>query len=171
MRPLILAVALAALTTGCGGDHEIIRYVIDAQITAPGAEPQLMDHVPVPHCDNAELSTETLLVYDGWVEDAVAAVQVVYTGIDLSEGGATNSMHFFLAKGDTVEIAGALNETLSLYEVNHRGNMHPIEADKKGGDIEHFYEVIAQPVTEVHHLEAKEKIDFVETVDGWPCIE
>jgi hypothetical protein len=163
-------VALFALSIGCGGDHEIERYVVEIRVTAPGADARLMDHLLVPHCDNAVLDNETLLVYDGYVPDAVTAIQLVYTGIDLSEDG-TNSIHYFLAKNDTVVIVGSLNQTLDLYEINHKGNVSLIEAEKKGGDIEHFYEVIAQPVTEVHEIGRREKIAFVDTFDGWPCLE
>ena len=169
MRLNILA-CLAVLASGCGGDHEIERYVISVQVTAPGAAPELMDHLFVPQCDNAVLENETLLVYDGFVEDAVTAIQLVYSGIDLSEGGQ-NSLHFFLADDDSVVIAGALNQTLDLYEIDHKGRVTLIEAENKGGDIEHFYDVIAQPVNEVHSLGKKEKIDFVSTFDGWPCVD
>jgi len=161
-------VFLALLSGACGGDYELIRYVIEARVTAPGADARLMDHVDVPTCDNAELQLETLLVYDGYTEDAVTAIQVVYSGIDLTDGG-DNSLHYFLEKGDTVIISAALNRTLDLYEIDDGGRVSLLEADKKGGDVEHFYEVVAQPVTESHVVGSKEKISFVETFDNWPC--
>jgi len=167
-RPLLFALGLGALCGGCGGDYELARYVIDARVTAPGADARLMDVVDVPPCDNADLQIETLLVYDGYVEDAVTAIQVVYAGIDLSDGG-DNSLHFFLEKGDSVVISAALDRTLDLYEVDARGRVSLLEADKKGGDVEHFYEVLAQPVTETHEVSRKEKITFVEVFDNWPC--
>jgi len=170
MRTLTLAATAALLSAGCKGDHAIERYVIQAQVTAPGAEPELMDHLYVPPCDNATLENETLLVYDGYVEDAVTVIQVVYAGIDLSEGGE-NSLHYFLAEDETVRIVAALNKTVDLYEVDHKGKVDLLEAEKKGGDYEHFYEVIAQPVTEVHTIEKVEKITFLETFDGWPCVD
>ena len=131
MKRTLLA-SLLLLSTGCGGEYEIVRYVIDARVTAPGADPRLMDHVDVPTCDNAELQIETLLVYDGYTEDAVTAVQVVYSGMDLSNGGE-NSLHTFLEPGDSVTIYGALDPDLPLYEIDDRGRKHRTTPGKDRG--------------------------------------
>lgn len=172
-RPLpsrLATAPLLALLAACGPNAELVRYTVDVSILdvppwldASTAGPY---HEVLP-CTNAEIFDKTIRVYDGWVEGSVTAITFVWTGFDLSHGGA-NTETVFLLPGETYGVPGALLPDTVLYEIDDRGRM--IEVDKDLANVrsndraEAEYVLGEGLVLREEHEVAKERdlVDFIE---------
>ena len=160
----------------CGPNAELVRYTIDVQMQdVPdwlNPESAGVYHQVAP-CTNAEVFDQTLRVYDGWVEGAVAAVTFHWTGFDLSNGGENTETHFIL-DGETLDVVAALKPDTVLYRVDHKGRMLEVDKDvakvKSKDSAEATYDLgEGLPIGEVHELQ--KEVDLVDFIDegAWNC--
>ena len=168
-----LLFALAA----CGGS-EPARYTLTVEIDAPEwVDSESVNFIDVPPCPNAELFDTTLRVYDDYDPADITAVRVIYTGVNLS-GASSNEYTYLLAEGETKRIYAALQPSLWLYTIDHKGQLleeDPDVAKVRGrSSAEVAYNLGAGDgidVTEVHTLAKEvEPLDFIEP-GNWNCDE
>lgn len=170
--------ALCLLAAGCGPNAELIRYYVDVELldVPPTLTPASAGIIyEVPPCTNAEVFDQSIRVYDGWVEGAVTAWTITWTGFELSGSGGENTETIFLREGDTHTVVGALKPDELLYDLDHKGRMVPVDDGakvKRKSKAEGDYVLGAGAgitITEVHEV-SKER-DLVQFIDQgtWNC--
>lgn len=167
---------LLPLVAACGPKAELIRYTIEAEIldVPPWLDAESAGVInEIPACTNAEVFDETIRVYDGYVEGAVTAIQIHWTGFDLSSGGE-NIQTWFLRKGELFDVVAAIKPDLVLYQVDDKGRMLQVDKDAakvKGRDrAEATYELgEGLPIREVHEMQ--KEVELIDLVDqgAWNC--
>lgn len=156
---------------GCGGsDALLMHYTVNIHVD-PSTELGQGDLLvaAIPPCANAEVFDQTLRVYEGMIEEPVAAVTLSWGGVDLTNGG-DNQLTTLLTDGETASVYAALRPDLLLYEFDWKGNMVQLDKDvanvkgKSEAEIDYGLGVTGGANVYEHHVLADEadEVLFVE---------